>query len=395
MWRHPVRRFFIKMGGVRRGRVRGWGWICCPALAGALAAPMVGASAGEDVEKNWALAVPGWEYEFPRDHHSHPDFKTEWWYFTGNLTGDNGRDYGFQLTFFRQGVQRGVVPETRFAVSDIKLAHFAVSDISRRQFRFGQRVSRGVFGEAGFADGDRVAWIDDWEMRLRAEGGFELRAAEGDVALELRLTPRKPPVFHGEDGVSRKAEGEGRGSHYYSFTRLEAEGTLTVAGREVMVRGWSWFDQEWATNQLTEEQTGWDWVSLQFDDGTELMVFQIRLREGGRHPFSHGTWIDADGQTVALESADFELVPSRKWRSRATGGEYPVEWMIRIPRLGLDLKVEAAFDEQELVLDPISYWEGSMRVVGTRDGRRVRGRGYLEMTGYSGGLVGLQAPDTR
>ncbi len=374
MWRPRVRHFFISLLLTASGLVVG--------LA-------------EEADPSWALALPGWEYEFPRDHHSHPDFKTEWWYFTGNLTGEDGRDYGYQLTFFRQGVQRGVGPETRFAVEDIKLAHFAVTDLSRREFRFGQRVSRGAFGEAGFNDGDRVAWIDEWELKLDDGGAFVLRAEEEDVALALRLIPRKPPVFHGENGVSQKAEGAGRASHYYSFTRLEAVGTLTLAGRAIGVRGWSWFDQEWATNQLTEEQTGWDWVSLQLDDGTELMVFQIRLREGGRDPFSHGTWIDKEGGTTPVKHEDFFLEPGRTWRSPDTGGEYPMEWTVSIPRLGLELQVEAAMDEQELVLEPIAYWEGSVRVRGMRDGQPVQGRGYVEMTGYGGGLVGLQAPDTR
>jgi len=354
---------------------------------------LAAAAAADDRE--WAVALPGWQYEFPRDHHAHPDFKTEWWYFTGNLTGEDGRDYGYQLTFFRQGVQRGPAADTRFAVRDIKLAHFAVTEVSRGRFHHGQKVSRGSFGEAGFADGDRVAWIDDWELRLVEGGGFRLQAREGEVGLELELIPRKAPVFHGENGVSQKSAGEGRASHYYSFTRLEAAGTLTLGRRTVAVQGWSWFDQEWATNQLTEEQTGWDWLSLQFEDNTELMIFQIRLKDGGRDPFSHGTWIDADGRTVPVKDGDFDLVPGRTWRSRATGGDYPMEWRVRIPKLGLELEVRSAMDEQELVLEPIAYWEGSVRATGARGGQSVKGRGYLEMTGYGGGLVGLQAPDTR
>jgi len=343
----------------------------------------------------WALALPGWKYAFPRDHHAHPDFKTEWWYFTGNLTGDDGRDYGYQLTFFRQGVQRSADSETRFAVGDIKLAHFAVTEISRGRFHCAQKVSRGAFGEAGFTDGDRVAWIDDWELRLREGGGFILQARDSALALELTLIPRKPPIFHGENGVSQKSAGQGRASHYYSLTRLETEGRLVIDGRIVTVKGWSWFDQEWATNQLTEDQLGWDWLSLQFEDGTELMLFQIRLKNGGRDPFSHGTWVDAEGVSTAVKDADFELVPGRTWQSKATGGDYPIEWTIRIPQLELEVTVQAALDEQELVLRPISYWEGSVRATATRSGQAVKGRGYLEMTGYGGGLVGLQAPDTR
>ena len=359
----------------------------------AVRALSAGAPAAE--EPDWALALPGWKYEFPRDHFAHPDFKTEWWYFTGNLTAEDGREFGFQLTFFRQGTRRGDDAVTRFAVDDIKLAHFAVTDIGEGKFRYAQKVSRGAFGEAGFSDGDRIAWIDDWSLRLTGPGKFRLEAKDTEFALALDLTSAKEPVFHGENGVSQKSAGEGRASHYYSFTRLGAKGTLTLGGREVPVKGWSWFDQEWATNQLSENQTGWDWLSLQFKDGTELMLFQIRLKDGGRDSFSHGTWIDAEGKATAVRNEDFELVPGRVWTSNETGGGYPVEWKMRIPKLELELNVSAAMDAQELVLQPISYWEGSVRARGVRGSQGVLGRGYLEMTGYAGGLVGLQAPETR
>ena len=346
-------------------------------------------------EPDWALALPGWKYEFPRDHFAHPDFKTEWWYFTGNLTAEDGRGFGFQLTFFRQGTRRGEDAVTRFAVDDIKLAHFAVTDIGEGKFRYAQKVSRGAFGEAGFSDGDRIAWIDDWSLQLTGPGKFRLEAKDAGFALALDLRSTKEPVFHGENGVSQKSAGEGRASHYYSLARLAAEGTLTLDGREIPVKGWSWFDQEWATNQLTENQTGWDWLSLQFEDNTELMLFQIRLKDGGRDPFSHGTWIDAEGNATPVKNEDFELVPGRIWTSNETGGDYPVEWKLRIPKLGLELEVSAVMDAQELVLRPISYWEGSVRGRGMRGSQEVLGRGYLEMTGYAGGLVGLQAPETR
>lgn len=343
----------------------------------------------------WVSAEPGWIYEFPRDHSAHPDFKTEWWYFTGNLVSNDGREFGYQLTFFRQGVQRGAEARTRFAVEDIKLAHFAVSDLSEGKFHHAQKVSRGAFGEAGFSDGERLAWIGDWEARLAGPGHFRIRAKDGSAALALDLVARKPPVIHGKEGVSQKSEGRGRASHYYSFPRLEASGTIELGGETIPVEGWSWFDQEWATNQLTEEQTGWDWLSLQFDDGTELMLFQIRLKGGGRDRFSHGTWIDAQGKATHIANEDFELSAGRVWRSPDTGAGYPVDWKLRVPKLQLDVEVRAAMDEQELVLRPIAYWEGSVRAEGSRGTDKIAARGYLEMTGYAGGLIGLQAPGTR
>lgn len=356
----------------------------------ALLAPAV----AEENLPEWRPALAGWRYEFPRDHHAHPEFKTEWWYFTGNLEAEDGRRFGFQLTFFRQGVRRGEA-SSRFAVDDIKLAHFAVTDIGDGRFHHAQKVSRGVFGEAGFSDGNRLAWIDDWEVQQTGPGQFRVKARDSGVGLSLDLVTQKPAVFHGEDGISRKAAGEGRASHYYSFTRLQANGLLQLEERKIPVRGFAWFDQEWATNQLAENQAGWDWLSLQFDNGCELMLFQIRLKDGGRDLFSHGTWIDADGSGTSIRSGDFEIEPGRVWRSDETGGEYPVEWKLRVPKLGLELAVEAALDGQELVLRPISYWEGSVAADGTLDRVPLAGRGYLEMTGYAGGLVGLQAPTER
>ncbi|MEI7864192.1 MAG: lipocalin-like domain-containing protein [Chthoniobacterales bacterium] len=343
----------------------------------------------------WREALPDWVYEFPRDHHAHSEFKTEWWYVTGNLKSDRGREFGFQLTFFRQGVRRGEEVRTRFAPRDIKLAHFAVTDVQGGGFRFAQKVSRGAFGEAGFSEGAKIAWIDDWELRQDGAGSFSLRAGEGDLRLVLDLRAGKPPVFHGERGVSQKSEGAGRGSHYYSFTRMEARGKLSRGPDEEEVSGEAWFDQEWATNQLAENQTGWDWLSLQFDDGSELMLFQIRLKEGGRDSHSHGTWVGADGSVVPVKNQDFELRPGRVWRSAETGAAYPVEWRVRIPKLDLEVDLSPALDRQELVLKPVAYWEGSMRAQGTRAAKPLAGRGYLEMTGYATGLVGLQAPEAR
>lgn len=344
----------------------------------------------------WKLALPGWSYEFPRDHHYHPGFKTEWWYFTGNLRATHGeQEFGYQLTFFRQGI-RQEPPDSvrsRFEVLDLPFAHFAVSDLSGKKYHSFSSWSRGAFGEAGFSKGNIIAWIEDWSVELAPEGGFLLEASEPGVAISLRLTPEKPPVFHGENGVSQKAEGEGRASHYYSFTRLNTTGSVVVDGKEFSVSGTSWYDHEWATNQLTEDQEGWDWFSLQFDDGTELMLFQIRRKDGTRDPFSGGTWVAKDGATVSVKDGDFELDPVRFWKSPETGANYPVEWKIRIPKIELDLQVEARLEKQEFSHPPISYWEGSIRATGSRSAGPIAGKGYLEMTGYAGPIVGMQAPE--
>jgi len=342
----------------------------------------------------WRAALPGWTYEFPRDHGSHPDFKTEWWYFTGNLQSEAGAEFGCQLTFFRQGVVEPgtAVPEgSRFLQRDVKFAHFAVSDIGAQKFHHFQKLARGAFGEAGFDGKGRLAWIDGWECRLEGVHDFRLRAEEGDVAVDLRLVAERGPVFHGADGVSQKAEGEGRASHYYSLTRLRTEGTVRVGGVEHAVRGWTWFDHEWATNQLAAHQTGWDWFSLQFEDGSDLMLFQIRTKDGGRDRFSSGTLVDGSGEVVPVGFGDFSLEPVRWWKSGKSGGNYPVEWKVGIPKAGMEFTVRARFDAQELAAEPFSYWEGAVVAEGTRAGEPIKARGYLEMTGYAGRIVGMQA----
>lgn len=345
----------------------------------------------------WQTALPGWTYVFPRDHGNHPGFKTEWWYFTGNLVSPDGRAFGYQLTFFRQGVGSNFEPsESRFVTRDIKLAHFAVTDKAADSFLFFQKVSRGAYGEAGFADGHRLAWIDDWSCELlpslavdgrAVRDRFRIRARVDAVALDLTLTAVKPPVIHGSDGVSQKAAGAGRASHYYSLTRLLSEGTLTLNNAEVSVSGLSWFDHEWATNQLAKNQVGWDWFSLQFVDGSELMLFQLRNEAGEPDPFSAGTFIAASGETIAV--VDFVLTPTKFWRNQDRTGNYPVAWRIEIPKLDLDLQVTATKEDQELRLQPVVYWEGAVRAKGTRKGLSLEASGYLEMTGYAGSVPGM------
>ncbi len=349
------------------------------------------ASAGAD----WRIALPGWSYSFPRDHGVHADFKTEWWYFTGNLRDAHGREFGYQLTFFRQGI---VPPEkrgprrSRFLVDDFKFAHFAISDLSRGAFRHAQKVSRGAFGEAGFSEGNRMAWIEGWTLEANPDGSYELSAAQADFSAKLHVVPVKAPVVHGENGVSQKAPGEGAASHYYSFPRMMTRGRLVLGKIEHEVTGESWFDHEWATNQLAAGQAGWNWFSVQFDDGSELMLYQMRLRNGGIDTVSSGTFIAADGSSAHLTSADYRLESLAVWKSSSTGTSYPVRWKLSVARLGLAAEISTPLANQELAIKPIAYWEGAIRANGQRNGKALRGHGYMELTGYSGALTGLSAP---
>lgn len=342
----------------------------------------------------WRLALPGWKYTFPQDHAVHPEFQTEWWYFTGNLRDASGGEWGYQLTFFRKGINReDGAPLSRFVVRDLKFAHFAVSDLSGKKFVFAQRTSRGAYGEAGF-EKQKVAWLEDWELRGVGENSFELRAAQAEMVIQLKVSAEKPPVLHGENGVSQKADGIGRASHYYSLTRMRTEGWLETRGKRLKVEGQSWFDHEWATNQLAANQLGWDWFSLQLEDGTELMIYQMRCKDGSVDPNSSGTFIDEKSRAIHLSRNAYRLTPLKYWKSKGSGATYPISWKIEVPTLQLVAQVSTPLESQELVLNPIAYWEGAVQAEITKRGKPVKGRGYMELTGYSGALVGIQAPDT-
>jgi predicted secreted hydrolase len=337
--------------------------------------------------QEWRSAVPGWQYQFPRDHHAHTDFKTEWWYFTGNLFDQNGRRFGYELTFFRQGIippsERKKV-QSRFVVNDLKFAHFTITDGNGRRFRFDEKASRGAFGDAGFDRGDELAWIDNWSLKLNATGEFDLSAVTSDAALNLELAARKQPVIHGENGISAKAEGEGHTSHYYSITRLTSNGKLRLSGKTFIVSGTSWFDHEWATNQLAPHQLGWNWLCLQFSDETELMLYQMRRDDGSADPASSGTFVAADGSSSHLRSSDFSMTSTASWKSAKTGANYPVEWRVQVPSRFIDVTVQPILDDQELAFVPLTYWEGAIDVSGTKPGL-----GYLELTGYAARLSAL------
>ncbi len=342
----------------------------------------------------WKIAEPGWRYEFPRDHHIHPEFKTEWWYFTGNVADADGHRFGYELTFFRQGIRppdERSPGASRFLVRDLKFAHLAITDVSKQRFRFQQKISRGAFGEAGFDDGKRLAWIDDWTLATNGDDAFDLKATMkdwGTIHLHLRAT--KAPVIHGQNGVSAKASGTGHASHYYSMTRLQTTGEFFIGNRSQPFRGESWFDHEWATNQLAPGQTGWDWLSVHFDDGSELMLYQMRLDDGTVDPTSSGTLIAPDGAGTFVSSTSFRMTPMRYWKSAVSGAKYPIGWRVELPEQHLEFTVAAMVEDQELAFLPLVYWEGAIDVTGTRSGKAITGRGYLELTGYAGPLRDLQ-----
>jgi len=314
-------------------------------------------------------ALPNYQYNFPKDHYSHPDFQTEWWYYTGNLKDTKGRDLGFELTFFRQATDRTAKPST-WAVRDIYLAHLALTDITGQRFFHSERLNRQGPGLAGIEETTKRVWNGNWQVTWQSENQIQLQAIDPSFTLQLNLTSQKPPAIHGENGVSQKAKGEGRASHYVSLTRLKVSGEVTIGEDKRQVTGQAWMDHEFFTHQLDAEQTGWDWMSLQLNDGRELMIFQLRRRDGTIDPFSSGTLIERDGRTRHL--SQIKMTPGRRWKN------YPVEWTVEAA--GLKLQVKTRLDNQELVSkQPQSptYWEGSVAITGD-----ATGLGYLEMTGY-------------
>ena len=338
----------------------------------------------------WREAEAGYGYEFPRDHAAHTDYGLEWWYYTGNLLSRDGRRFGYQLTFFRVGVQRHPANPSRWAVRDLYMTHFAVSEIDRRQFHAFDRINRAGLGWAGAATDQYRVWNEDWSARLDGRDHV-LSASDGDYKIDLRLTPAKPEVIHGDNGISQKGASAGNASHYYSLTRLETAGRIIVGGEAFEVNGASWMDHEFGTSFLEEDESGWDWFSIQLDDGRELMLFEIRRRDGQIDPRSSGTLVDRDGRATPIRFGEFTLASGEVWRSPASGAEYPTAWTIELPRFQLRLATRAAFAEQELRTTEstgVTYWEGSINITGTADGKPVAGRGYLEMTGYTGQNMG-------
>lgn len=338
-------------------------------------------------ERGWRSADPGYTLTFPRDHAAHPDYRIEWWYYTGNLEATGGRRFGYQVTFFRAGVDRRPANPSRWAVRDLYMAHLAVTDVARGEHHVAERLNRAGVGWAGADPETLHVWNDGWSLTVE-EGAHRLVAAsdDGRLAVDLRLEPAAPPVLHGDGGYSRKGDEPGNASHYYSLTRLPTTGRLTVGGRSFDVAGASWMDHEFGTSFLEPAQAGWDWFSIQLDDGTDLMLYTMRRLDGSADPWSSGTVVTPAGVT-RLRAGDYRLVPDRRWASPHSGGSYPVAWRIAVPSLGIELGAEAAVDAQELRTGRstgVTYWEGTIDVLGTRGGTPVTGRGYLEMTGYAG-----------
>lgn len=341
---------------------------------------------GDDT--GFARALAPRPFAFPEDHGPHPDFRTEWWYYTGNLEAADGRHFGFQLTFFRTALAPpsaagGGARASAWATRQLAFAHFALTDTAAGRFRAAQRLTRQALGLAGAQARPFRVWVEDWSVEGEPPGGLpmRLRAAEGGVAIDLVVSTDRPPVLQGERGLSRKGPEPGNASYYYSFTRMAARGTVRRDGETLAVSGTAWMDREWSTSALGADLAGWDWFALQLGDGRDLMFYVLRRRDGTPDPFSAGVLVDAEGATRPLGAADVSLEVLAYWTSPRSGVRYPARWRLAVPAAELRLDVVPRLADQELIV-ATRYWEGAVAVAGSAGPGTVTGVGYVELVGY-------------
>ena len=366
------------------------------------------ALSGSDTE-GFTQALAPREFVFPGDHGAHPGFKTEWWYYTGNLFSEEGRQFGYQFTIFRNQLSlldadfAHIKPEesvhinpegnsahdSEWSTNQLYLAHFAISDVSKKDHVFDERYSRGTAGLAGASVDPYRIWLEDWEItRVKDSKATDerfpvrIKAEMSDgTALDVVLNPQKPLVFQGEEGYDKKGGEDGNASYYISFTRMQTEGLLKKEGESLAVSGLSWMDHEWSTSALDSGQTGWDWFSIQLSNGYELMYYQIRNVDPDLAPQTTGSLVTPNGQKRDLDQGEVRLEVLEYWTSPHTGARYPVRWTLAIPSKELEMDLTTVFDDQEMTVS-VQYYEGALRVSGKFRDEAIDGNGYIEMTGY-------------
>lgn len=341
-----------------------------------------------DVEnENFNKAVEKRKFTFPDDHGPHPNFRTEWWYFTGNLTSDDNRKFGYQFTIFRTALSKEK-PERNsdWNSNQIYMAHFAVTDIDGNKLYFNEKFSREGNKLAGAKANPFKVWLEDWQI-IQTENKIlfdlpvlSINAKSEKFEINFKLEAVKPIVLQGDEGLSQKGKQPGNASYYYSYTRLKTEGKIILDGKEFSVNGFSWMDREWSTSALSEDQAGWDWFALQLDDNTEIMYYQMRKNDGTPDAFSKGAYVNKDGTSQLIKKDDVILNVNDYWKS-PTGEEYPSGWRLQIPEKEIELTITSAIKNQ-LMDVAVRYWEGSVKIDGTKSGSKITGRGYVELTGY-------------
>lgn len=344
----------------------------------------------------FTTARPGRQFTFPRDHGSHPDFRIEWWYITGHLFTSGGDRFGFQATFFRRAAEMpaGAAEVPEFASSQLYLAHMALLDVKSGRFLHQERINRGGW-DAGAAEDTLDLRNGNWSLRFAGSGeppdAMKLEGSiRGEAAFSLTLTPQKPLVIFGQNGVSRKGADESAASHYLTWPRLSVSGSLRTGESSVPVTGSAWMDHEFSSSQLAEGQAGWDWASLQLDDGRDIMAYRMRRTDGTTDPYSTLAWISREGAVKHIAPPAFRWEVTGTWKSPASGAVYPIRVRVAAPdpETGREVtyQLEPLAENQELTgaLGGVTYWEGACRVL---DSEGVEcGRAFLELTGHAGDI---------
>ena len=341
---------------------------------------------GGPADSRFARVSEPRELSFPRDHGSHDEFRSEWWYFTGNLDSADGRHFGFELTFFRVGLAAASTEPraSAWATKQVWMANFTITDVRAGRFLSAERFARGALGLAGATAPPFRVWLDDWSVTGDADARsaeLALRAKDERFAISLALEAAAPVAAHGDRGFDAKGPEPGNASFYYSFPRLSARGSIELDGTSVDVAGTAWMDREWSTSALSAGVLGWAWFGLQLSDGRELMFYRLRQADGTANRYSSGSLIERDGTITRLGVDDVESQPIAYWTSERTHRTYPLAWRIAIPTQGLTLSVQPYLEDQEIDR-AVRYWEGAVRVTGSARGAQIDGQGYLELAGY-------------
>ena len=346
-------------------------------------------SSHADTPPGFALVDGSRPLTFPADFGAHEGFRSEWWYYTGNLQTPEGRHFGFELTIFRVGLLPPTVnlpADSNWYSHSTYFAHFALSDIASDRFHAFERYSRPGPGLAGAQAVPYRVWLEDWSITERSPGVYLLQAAQDEIALDLTLKDKRGVILQGEKGYLPNGEKAGNAAYYYSQPRLQADGVVQIEGRNYSVSGLAWKDHEFGSGGLEANQVGWDWFALQFQDGSALMLFQLRQRDGEISAFSSGTFIPREGAPHPIQKADFEIAVQDQWRSPHTGGGYPAAWDLRLAEPDCLLHVQPWMADQELHFPTVTYWEGAVQFEGSCRGTPAQGTGYVELTGYVGNL---------
>ena len=355
----------------------------------AAAAPAAPARIGDLLSmsgEGFALVEGPRTFVFPADHGPHPDYRSEWWYFTGNVSDAQGSHYGFQLTFFR--FRLAAEPAERrsaWAANQAYMAHFAVTDVTARRFHAFERFSRGALGLAGAQALPFRVWLEDWSASATGGAGafaVRLQAGAEGVGIDLAFGPGPGPILHGDEGYSRKSAIPGYASYYYSYPRMPVSGRLRTPRGEFAVAGAGWLDREWSSSALAPDQVGWDWFSLRLSDGSALMLYRLRRRDGSADPFSYGVLVESGGGARPLARGDLILEITNHWQPFDKIATYPSGWRLLIPSRSLEIEITPLLEDQEW-RGAFRYWEGAVSARGRAGSIPVSGSGYVELTGYA------------